>query len=76
MAEPEHPAVLIQSIGVGLSGVLASQWLGWLPPFVALLASLFAVAWYAIQIWESRTVKRWRRHAGWTVPVDTDDMEA
>jgi hypothetical protein len=34
---------------------------GWLPPLVALVASLFAIAWYAIQIWESGTVQKWRR---------------
>jgi len=72
MGEQDHPAFVIQSIGVGLSGVIASQWLGWLPPFVALLASIFAVVWYAIQIWESRTGKRWRRIAGWKVPVEDD----
>ena len=70
----DHPALFVQSIGVGLSGVVASQWLGWLPPFVALLASIFAVAWYAIQIWESRTVKRWRRAAGWRVPVEHEEV--
>jgi len=73
MGEHDQPALVIQSIGVGLSGVLASQWLGWLPPFVALLASLFAVAWYAIQIWESRTVIRWRRRAGWHVPAEHEE---
>ena len=69
----EHPAFVIQSIGFGLSGVVASQWLGWLPPFVALLASVFAIAWYAIQIWESRTVIRWRRRAGWRVPAEHEE---
>lgn len=69
----DHSALFMQSIGVGLSGVLASQWLGWLPPFVALLASALAVAWYAIQIWESRTIKRWRRRAGWPVPIDHEE---
>ncbi|MDB5483042.1 MAG: hypothetical protein JWO83_4095 [Caulobacteraceae bacterium] len=73
MGEHDHPALIIQSIGVGLSGVVASQWLGWLPPLIALLASLFAVAWYAIQIWESRTVVRWRRRAGWHVPAEQEE---
>jgi hypothetical protein len=63
-------APVVNSIGVAFSGVLAGTWLGWLPPAVALLASLLAVAWYAIQIWESATVKRIRRRAGWTVPAD------
>jgi hypothetical protein len=72
-ANQGHPALAIQSVGVGLSGVIASGWLGWLPPLVALLASLFAVAWYAIQIWESRTVTRWRRRAGWNVPPENEE---
>lgn len=34
-----------------------------LPPFLAALASLGAVIWYGIQIYESATFKRWRaRH--------------
>jgi L-lactate permease len=73
MGEHDQPALIIQSIGVGLSGVVASQWLGWLPPLIALLASVFAVAWYAIQIWESRTVVRWRRRAGWHVPAEQEE---
>jgi hypothetical protein len=73
MGEHDQPALIMQSIGVGLSGVVASQWLGWLPPLIALLASVFAVAWYAIQIWESRTVVRWRRRAGWQVPAEQEE---
>jgi L-lactate permease len=73
VVDHDHPALAIQSVGVALSGVIASQWLGWLPPVVALLASMFAVAWYAIQIWESRTVKRWRRAAGWRVPLENEE---
>ena len=70
----DHSGVVLQSIGVGLSGLVASQWLGWLPPLVALLASAFAVIWYAIQIWESRTVQRLRRHAGRHVPPERDEI--
>ena len=70
----QSPTLLVQSISVGISGVIASQWLGWLPPLVALLASIFAVVWYAIQIWESRTVQRWRRRAGWQVPSEKDEV--
>lgn len=35
-----------------------------LPPILAGLASLAAVVWYALQVWESRTVQEWfaRRH--------------
>ncbi len=69
----EPSALVIQSIGVGLSGVIGSWWLGWLPPFIAMVASIFAVVWYAIQIWESRTVKRWRRAAGWRVPLESEE---
>ena len=68
------PTLMVQSVSVGLSGVVASQWLGWLPPLVALFASLFAIAWYAIQIWESRTAKRWRRRAGWDVPTEHEEV--
>jgi L-lactate permease len=74
MTADEQPALVIQSVGVALSGLVASQWLGWLPPLFALLASIFAVVWYAIQIWESRTVQRWRRRAGWRVPLEQDEI--
>jgi hypothetical protein len=63
-------ALAVNSVGVALSGVLATSWLGWLPPAMAFAASMLAVAWYAIQIWESATVKRMRRRAGMTVPSD------
>lgn len=68
------PTLVVQSIGVALSGVIVSNWLGWLPPLFALLASAFAVIWYAIEIWESRTVQRWRRRAGWHVPPEHDEV--
>ncbi len=68
-----HDPVPGQSVGVALSGVLAAGWLQWLPPLIAMLASLFAVAWYAIQLWESRTVIRWRRRAGWRVPAEHEE---
>ncbi len=64
-------ALVENSVGVAFSGVLAGSWLGWLPPTAAFVASMLAVAWYAIQIWESATVKRMRRRAGWTVPADS-----
>jgi L-lactate permease len=70
----QSPTLLVQTISVAISGVLASQWLGWLPPLVALLASAFAVVWYAIQIWESRTIQRWRRRVGWHVPLEQDEI--
>lgn len=69
----DPPILNIQSVGVGLSGVVGATWLGWLPPVIAAVASLFAVAWYAIQIWESPTVRRWRHAAGWTVPLDDQE---
>jgi hypothetical protein len=56
----EQHAASVNTMGVALSGVLGASWVGWLPPIVALIASLFAITWYAIQIWESRTVQRWR----------------
>jgi hypothetical protein len=73
MGDQDQPAFAIQSVGVGLSGVIASQWLGWLPPFFTFLASTFAVVWYGIQIWESRTARRWRRRAGWPVPSEHEE---
>lgn len=64
---------VIHTLNAGLGGVLVSQWLGWLPPFIALLASFLAIVLYSIQIWESRTVQRWRRAAGWPVPIERDE---
>jgi hypothetical protein len=68
------PTLVVQAVSLGLSGVVASQWLGWLPPIVAFIASLFAIAWYSVQLWESRTVKRWRRFQGWNVPVEDEEI--
>jgi hypothetical protein len=59
--EQQHSAGSVNAVGVALSGVVGASWVGWLPPLVALVASLFAIAWYAIQIWESGTVQKWRR---------------
>ncbi len=72
--EQEHPSLLISSVGVGLSLVVGTTWTGWLPPLVAATASGFAIAWYAIQIWESQTVKRWRRAAGLKIPADIEEQ--
>ena len=32
--------------------------LGWLPPLLALVASAFSIVWFAIEIYESLTFKR------------------
>lgn len=61
-------------MGLVLSLVVAAPWVVWLPPAVTVVAGLFAIAWYAITIWESRTVKRWRRALGWNVPVEDDEI--
>lgn len=47
-------------------GALAGTIANVLPPLLAVLGSLLAVIWYAVQIYESKTVQRWaaerRRH--------------
>jgi hypothetical protein len=66
----QQPALVVNSVGVAMSGVVGASWLGWLPPIVAFLGSTFALIWYAIQIWESRTIRRWRLAWGWSVPPE------
>lgn len=59
MAEPSPQTVLIAAhIGdaVSLVAVLGS-WTGFLPAF----ASIAAVVWYLLEIWESDTVQSWVR---------------
>jgi hypothetical protein len=67
-------ALVINSVSVAISGVLATSWLGWLPPTLALLASLFAIVWYAIQILESATVQN-ALHPAARKPLHTYDLD-
>ena len=36
-------------------------WYGSLPDYLAMVAALLSIVWLAIRIWESKTVKRWRK---------------
>jgi hypothetical protein len=40
-------------------GAVLGTFLGVLPPILALLAALIATAFYAVSLWESRTVQSW-----------------
>lgn len=42
-------------------GALVTSWVGLLPTIMTVVASLVALIWYAIQIYESVTVQKWRR---------------
>lgn len=54
---PNHVSYTFDAAGV--FAIVASL-LGWLPP----VAAVVAIAWYLIQIWESRTIQSWvlKRH--------------
>jgi hypothetical protein len=71
----DHTALVSHGVTAGLASVFVSSWAGLVPPLAAAGASLLAVIWYAIQIWESQTVKRWRRNAGLKIPADIDTAE-
>ena len=45
------------SIVATLAGIL-----GWIPPFLAAIASLFTITWMALQIYESKTFNRILQH--------------
>ena len=67
-------SLLLDLISWGGLPVLFVSVSGFLPPAVAFIATTLGLIWYAIQIWESRTVKRWRRSLGWNVPVEDDEI--
>ena len=42
-------------------GAILASWVGLLPTIMTVIASGVALIWYAIQIYESETVKKWRK---------------
>lgn len=34
---------------------------GWLPDALSIIAVLLSIVWFALRIWESETVKGWRK---------------
>lgn len=52
IAEPVKVTADIAAAGVSIGALIQ-----WLPP----IAALFTIVWTAIRIWETETVKRWRR---------------
>jgi|SRR5579864_66935 len=50
-----------QSAGIVavLSGGWLGHWLGYLPGTIAAIGGLFAIAWYIVMLWESKTVQDW-----------------
>lgn len=50
-----RPALITADIGA--ASLIAASMMQWLPPVAALLG----VLWYAVQLWESKTVQKWRR---------------
>lgn len=53
---PTHKATLVAADIIS-GAAIAGAMMQWLPPF----AALGGVIWYAIQIWESKTVQKWVR---------------
>jgi hypothetical protein len=53
---PHSPAAVVGDIVS--AGAIVASFLGYVP----LIAALFALVWYMIQIWESRTVQHWWRN--------------
>jgi len=52
-----HPASMVVGHGASLVAIVLS-WTGVLQPIVALLATLAAVVWYAVQVYESKFVQK------------------
>ena len=58
MSPHESDRLLIIHLGNAMTtAAVGSTLVGLLPP----IAALFAIVWYALQIWESATVRKWLR---------------
>ena len=56
----EEHRTFIQWVGNIVSGgALITSWVGILPTLMTITASMIALVWYLIQIYESETVRRW-----------------
>ncbi len=53
----QHLKAVNAAADVISAGAIVGTFLGYLPP----LAALAAIVWYAIQVWESKTVQAWVR---------------
>ncbi len=56
---------VIQPTGhVAATGVVLMAWLGWLTPVLTAIATVMAILWYAVTLYESKTVQdmiaRWK----------------
>lgn len=54
-APVQHYQVMVLAADAISAGALLASFIGWAPP----LAALGALAWYVIQVWESKTVQGW-----------------
>ncbi|HET9285675.1 MAG TPA: hypothetical protein VFR24_27300 [Candidatus Angelobacter sp.] len=54
---PPHTS---EAVGVGLASAYTLYNLTWLPGAVVLIGGILGMIWYAICIWESKTVQTWR----------------
>lgn len=53
---------VIHAVNTSAVAATAASVLGWIPPFLAALASLFTILWMALQIYESKTFRRIAQH--------------
>lgn len=54
-APAQHYHTLVLTADLVSAGAILASFAGWAPP----LAALGALAWYIVQIWESKTVQGW-----------------
>lgn len=54
---PPHTS---EAVGVGLASAYTLYNLTWLPGAVVLIGGILGMIWYAICIWESKTIQTWR----------------
>lgn len=53
----DHQQVATASLDVAAGAAVVSTLFGWLPDIAAVLG----IAWYCLQIWESKTVQSWHK---------------
>lgn len=56
---------VVHAVNTSSIAATAAALLGWIPPFLAAMASLFTILWMALQIYESKTFLRIAKHRTW-----------
>lgn len=59
MPDPNHPATKAAD-ALAMSSVVANV-LGWLPTTLTVISTLITIIYFSLQIYESNTVKGWRK---------------